>query len=106
LISFTEVSGHGLQITTAANPSASQEEDQYWSAADDALFGSDDFARSEDTVYSPSNRYVAQRKSSTGKLAYVVFVGRDVGVFYNWYVNCQYLKILLTILLGLRALPQ
>lgn len=32
------------------------------------------------------DRYFKQKKSAHGKLAYVVFAGNDVGVFYNWYV--------------------
>lgn len=32
----------------------------------------------------PLDRYFKQKKSAHGKLAYVVFVGNDVGVFYNW----------------------
>jgi hypothetical protein len=32
------------------------------------------------------DRYLKQKKSAHGKLAYVVFAGNDVGVFYNWYV--------------------
>ena len=31
-------------------------------------------------------RYFKQKKSSQGKLAYVVYSGNEVGVFYNWYV--------------------
>ena len=31
-------------------------------------------------------RYLKQKKSAQGKLAYVVFAGNDLGVFYNWYV--------------------
>jgi hypothetical protein len=31
--------------------------------------------------------------SGHGLLAYVVFSGRDVGVFYNWYVFISYCKI-------------
>lgn len=38
----------------------------------------------EDTSASELNRYTRQARSSNGKLAYVVFAGRDVGVFYNW----------------------
>ena len=29
-------------------------------------------------------RYSKQQRSSNGKVAYVVFSGHDVGVFYNW----------------------
>jgi hypothetical protein len=29
-------------------------------------------------------RYVKQNKSAQGKLAYVVYAGNEVGVFYNW----------------------
>jgi hypothetical protein len=32
----------------------------------------------------PLDRYFKQQKSAHGKLAYVVFAGNDVGVFYNW----------------------
>lgn len=91
MISFIEVSGHGLQTTTATNlTSGAPQGDQYWTAADHDFFQSDEFAQFEDTVYSPPNRYVTQSRSSNGKLAYVVFAGHDIGVFYNWYVDCQY----------------
>jgi len=30
------------------------------------------------------NRYLKQNKSAHGKLAYVIYAGNDVGVFYNW----------------------
>ena len=39
-------------------------------------------AESEDSPSSPS-RVLGLR---SGKLAYVVFAGNDLGVFYNWYV--------------------
>jgi hypothetical protein len=29
-------------------------------------------------------RYTKQTKSALGKVAYVVYAGNDVGVFYNW----------------------
>jgi hypothetical protein len=32
------------------------------------------------------DRYFKQEMSAQGKVAYVVFSGNDVGVFYNWYV--------------------
>jgi hypothetical protein len=38
----------------------------------------------EDTIASNPNRYLKQRRSANGKLAYVVFSGHNVGVFYNW----------------------
>ena len=31
-----------------------------------------------------SDRYIKQKKSAQGKLAYVVYAGNNVGVFYNW----------------------
>ena len=30
------------------------------------------------------DRYVKQNKSALGKVAYVVYAGNHVGVFYNW----------------------
>ena len=30
------------------------------------------------------DRFFRQKKSALGKLAYVVYAGNDVGVFYNW----------------------
>jgi hypothetical protein len=30
------------------------------------------------------DRYFKQNKSALGKLAYVVYAGNNVGVFYNW----------------------
>jgi hypothetical protein len=102
---FIDVSAHGLQTTTTANLiSSASQEDHYWTVADDDFFQSDEFAQSLDAIYSPSNRYVTQNRSSNGKLAYVVFAGHDIGVFYNWYVDCQTLLSYLTILIGLRAL--
>jgi hypothetical protein len=38
----------------------------------------------EDISTSNSNRYIKQERSANGKVAYVVFSGHDVGVFYNW----------------------
>jgi hypothetical protein len=32
------------------------------------------------------DRYLKQKRSALGKVAYVVYAGNDVGVFYNWYV--------------------
>ena len=32
------------------------------------------------------DRYLKQKASAHGRVAYVVFAGNDVGVFYNWYV--------------------
>jgi hypothetical protein len=34
----------------------------------------------------PLDRYHKQNRSAHGKLAYVVFAGNDLGVFYNWWV--------------------
>jgi hypothetical protein len=34
----------------------------------------------------PVGRYFKQKKSSHGKVAYVVYSGNEVGVFYNWYM--------------------
>jgi hypothetical protein len=38
----------------------------------------------EDISASKSKRYDKQPRSANGKLAYVVFSGHDVGVYYNW----------------------
>ena len=32
------------------------------------------------------DRYFKQPKSMHGKVAYVVYAGKEVGVFYNWYM--------------------
>jgi len=70
--------------------SSSSQEDHYWSAADDLFFQRNEFVQSRSTVDTPPNRYFTQRRSGNGKLAYVVFAGHDVGVFYNWYVDDQF----------------
>jgi hypothetical protein len=41
------------------------------------------------------DRYIKQKTSAHGKLAYVVFAGNDAGVFYNWYVFISSCKTLL-----------
>jgi len=33
-----------------------------------------------------SERYLQQVPSSTGKVAYVIFEGREPGLWHNWYV--------------------
>ena len=33
------------------------------------------------------DRFFKQPKSAHGKVAYVVYAGNEVGVFYNWYVS-------------------
>jgi hypothetical protein len=38
------------------------------------------------------DRYVKQKISANGKLAYVVFAGNEVGVFYNWCVFFSFCK--------------
>ena len=38
----------------------------------------------EDTSASTPDRYIKQNRSAHGKVAYVIFAGHDVGVFYNW----------------------
>jgi hypothetical protein len=78
---FIELSGHGFQATTAANLTS-----------DDSFFQSNEFLQSRNTVYSPPNRYVTQKRSANGK--HIVFAGHDIGVFYNWYVDHRYLMIL------------
>ena len=40
----------------------------------------------EDASAPTPGRYVKQNRSAHGKVAYVIFAGHDVGVFYNWYV--------------------
>ena len=42
-------------------------------------------AKTSDYDESPG-RYFKQKKSSHGKVAYIVYSGNEVGVFYNWYV--------------------
>jgi hypothetical protein len=39
------------------------------------------------------DRYFKQKRSALGKVAYVVFSGRDAGVFYNWYVFISHCNI-------------
>jgi hypothetical protein len=36
------------------------------------------------TSFPTPDRYFKQKKSALGKLAYVVYAGNNVGVFYNW----------------------
>lgn len=86
-----ELSGLALQTTTV--PTSSQV-DQHWSSTDDVFFQSDGFVQSGIITHSLPNRYVTQGRSSNGKIAYVVFAGHDIGVFYNWYVDYQYLTTL------------
>jgi hypothetical protein len=38
----------------------------------------------QEATPSIANRYLQQPKSAHGKVAYVVYAGREVGVFYNW----------------------
>jgi hypothetical protein len=48
----------------------------------------DDEVSIQDTLCHASpptpNRYIKQNKSAHGKVAYVIYAGNDVGVFYNW----------------------
>jgi len=39
------------------------------------------------------DRYSKQPKSTHGKVAYVVYAGKEVGVFYNWYVIISFFVI-------------
>lgn len=55
------------------------------STESETSFGLDTHA-AETSDYDESSRYFKQKKSSQGKLAYVVYSGNEVGVFYNWYV--------------------
>jgi hypothetical protein len=73
-----------LSSPNLSSPTGMPQEDEYWSPSDDTFFRSDEFAQSQDCVFSPPNRYVVQNRSTNGKLAYVVFAGHDIGVFYNW----------------------
>jgi hypothetical protein len=38
------------------------------------------------TSISQTERYSQGQRSAKGFIAYVVFAGNDIGVFYNWYV--------------------
>lgn len=40
--------------------------------------------RTSSPAPAPPHRYLKQPKSTHGKVAYVVYAGNDVGVFYNW----------------------
>ena len=39
------------------------------------------------------DRYLKQAKSAHGKVAYVVYAGNEVGVFYNWYAFISFCEI-------------
>jgi len=49
-------------------------------------FASDTYVAKTSDYDESVGRYFKQKKSSQGKLAYVVYSGNEVGVFYNWYV--------------------
>lgn len=56
----------------------------------------EDFRRADaptSTTTSTVDRYFKQKRSAQGKVAYVVFSGRDAGVFYNWYVFVSYCEV-------------
>jgi len=39
------------------------------------------------------HRYYKQAKSTHGKVAYVIYAGSKLGVFYNWYVFISFCEI-------------
>ena len=43
----------------------------------------------EEPIAFPRDRFFRQQRSTTGKLAYVVFgITEECGVYYNWYIEC------------------
>ena len=63
------------------------DDNEYWSKMDNP---EGEVSNIQENIYhaiAPTvDRYSNQRKSAHGKVAYVVYAGNDVGVFYNWYV--------------------
>lgn len=64
-----------------------EDEDSYWQEDTQVAWDNVDF-NNLTPLPRPStpDRIIAQRPSSTGKVAYVIFGDDSDGLFYNWYV--------------------
>ena len=75
------------------------DEEAFWSTTDsNRIAGGEALNVQEDFHHTCSpttvDRYFKQKMSAHGKVAYVVFSGHDVGIFYNWYMFISYCEIL------------
>lgn len=88
-----EIIGYETSLASDTRVAETSDDDERWSETDSP---GGEVSNVQENIYpaiAPTvDRYLKQKRSALGKVAYVVYAGKDVGVFYNWCVFLSFVK--------------